>query len=304
MRSILLILLSISFSSNLYAKTIPKILSKKKPLKTHQSASKEENLIPIKPVNPSKGLIIFLDSIKTIEKRALVRELLKSRYFMNLSSNRFARKHNQPTYQSAVKMLKKAVYYAKRGEHVILDSFVTTKFFYLKKTDKFDVLKIGIWCSLQCLKDRYDKKTGIPDSYKKVPIEADYKNRYYDLTNEEIIARNGTYRYNKDFLMVYDLFINVEKMTTQQIAKVVSDFLHRRGYRKRTQRLFIQKNTLIPTELPKTTPSLTLPKPLPTVSTPLLPAYTPTESISQNPGTTGAGGLPAPSAPNPPPQPN
>lgn len=175
-----------------------------------------------------KGLIIYIDGLESSHKSDFAKLLLSGQYFNYFSAEDYAKKKNERFYKSAVLMLKAAVNHARMGDRIILDSIVVEKFFYLKKNPKFDVITVGVWCSLSCLKERYDKAAGRSGAYKQSRLESEYRGRYGDRDTNDIIESKGAYWYNDKFKMKYDLFLDSGTDSNEVMLEKFHSYLTKR----------------------------------------------------------------------------
>lgn len=179
-------------------------------------------------VIPTRGLIVYIDRIPASVRLPIIDEMLKIQYFYPLSSDDYAEKNNERPYKSAVLTFKEAVARASKGERILLDSTIVENYFIDRDIPAFDIVVIGIWCQLSCLRERYDANAKEPGAYRKSHLEADYLGRYGDKTPEEIRKDSGAFRYNPTNFVKFDLFIDVENMTPKVIAEKISTFVDKK----------------------------------------------------------------------------
>lgn len=176
-------------------------------------------------VEVRKGLIVYLDGMSSSGVDRVGDVLKRLNCFTYLSPEEYAKKHDEPIYKSAVLVFKEAVTRAKQGEYVLLDSFTVKPLFEEARSQFYDIVKIGVWCSLLCMQKRYDEKTGVEGSHKKSFLRQEYEARYDEKSPGQIRADNGKYYYNSENIMRYDLFLDSEIRVPEELANDILNFL-------------------------------------------------------------------------------
>jgi len=179
-----------------------------------------------------KGLIVYFDGLhasgKTTLAKRLLNSLMKDEYIdiPYLSTDDYAKETGEQQYMSAVRMFRKAMEEAKKGKMVFLDSFLIEEYFKQKDSKDFDMLLIGVWCSFSCLKERLDKPSKLADGWKKSKIEVDYRERYGDKSAADILKDNGSFAFSTTINVKYDLFLNTEKASADDLTRKVLELIH------------------------------------------------------------------------------
>lgn len=188
-----------------------------------------------------KGTLLYLDAISNEERTRVAQALGKQKGLIYLSPEDYENAHQERHYKSTVLSFDKAVEQAKSGKTVVFDAEMIEKFFETKaqldreENPSWHLYSIGIWCSLSCLKKQMEGEDGDAklNSKKFTHLESDYGSRYGDKSPDQVRASQGKYYFTDKIPMNYDLFLDFEKATTEDLVKTVMSFLNQEDIRGR-----------------------------------------------------------------------
>lgn len=169
------------------------------------------SLLGREPAN-RRGTIFCLDGLPASGKSSLAVKLATSPSIL-LSTDDLAAEAGITYYQAARRVLRQAVELASTGKQVVLDSFLIEDFFELKKSEKYDIKLIGLWCPLSCLKSRFDGRAGVPNAHLRTNLIAEYESRYENREAEDIEKTKGAFMIEKNSVS-FNYFFNTEKWST------------------------------------------------------------------------------------------